>query len=328
MKKLLASIVLAAAGAAAFGMWSLSTPYKGFQEPVILELPKGTGTRTMAAMLAEQGVIRNGWQFQLARLLRPGTRLQAGEYRFHEPASVWTVYERIRQGDVFLVELRIPEGYNIYEIAESVAAAGLATESEFLAAARDGSLIRDLAPQATTLEGFLFPSTYHVPRRITARDLCRTMTDQFRRQWRSLDASVPVLKAVTLASLVEKETGAAEERKLVAGVYSNRLREGMKMEADPTTIYAARLSGNWRGTIYRSDLQREHPYNTYAVAGLPPGPIANPGRAALEAALHPAATPYLFFVAKPDGSGRHNFSVSLSDHNRAVSLYRSRRNAD
>jgi UPF0755 protein len=282
----------------------------------------------MAKLLAERGVVSQAWQFQVARLSRPGSALQAGEYRFAEPATVWTVYDRIRRGDVYLTELRIPEGYNIFEIAGAVAEAGLSTEAEFLRAARDPSLIRDLAPEATTLEGFLFPSTYHVPRRITARELCRMMTEQFRRQWQALAPRGPVLSTVTLASLVEKETGVAAERPLVAGVYANRLKQGIRLEADPTTIYAARLNGNWRGTIYRSDLDRQHPYNTYAVPGLPPGPIANPGRASLAAALRPADTPYIFFVAKPDGSGGHNFSTTLADHNRAVALYRSRRHAD
>jgi UPF0755 protein len=296
MKKFLLALALAAATVAAFAYISLGRPYKGFSEPVLLEIPRGTNTASMAKLLAERGVVSQAWQFQVARLSRPGSALQAGEYRFAEPATVWTVYDRIRRGDVYLTELRIPEGYNIFEIAGAVAEAGLSTEAEFLRAARDPSLIRDLAPEATTLEGFLFPSTYHVPRRITARELCRMMTEQFRRQWQALAPRGPVLSTVTLASLVEKETGVAAERPLVAGVYANRLKQGIRLEADPTTIYAARLNGNWRGTIYRSDLDRQHPYNTCRPArspilAAPPWPLrcAPPIRRTSFSSLSPTA---------------------------------------
>jgi len=148
------------------------------------------------------------------------------------------------------------------------------------------------------------------------------LTDQFRKEWKAIGGGANALATTTLASLVEKETGVPEERAIVAAVYQNRLKQGMKMEADPTTIYSAMLEGVWRGTIYKSDLQRAHPYNTYAVTGLPPGPIANPGRAALAAALHPAASDFLYFVAKGDGTGRHNFSKTYAEHSRAVVAWR------
>lgn len=303
--------------------FSLYRPYQGFSQEQFVEFPKGTGTVEMAKWLADAGVIPSRWHLLAARALRPGQRWQAGEYRFHKAASPWEIADRLRRGDVYLVELRIPEGYNLFDIGEAVKQAGLKNAAGFVAEARKPTLIQDLAPHAPSLEGFLFPSTYHVPRKIGADALCRLFTDQFRKEWKAAGgAKDNVLQTVTLASLVEKETGVPEERALVAGVYKQRLEKGMRLEADPTTIYAAMLEGVWRGTIYKSDLQRVHPYNTYAVAGLPPGPIANPGRAALAAALHPKDTEFVFFVAKGDGSGGHNFSKTYAEHSRAVQAWR------
>jgi UPF0755 protein len=313
--------VLVLAGAAGIAL-TLNRPYQAFGAVQFVEFPKGTGTMEMAKRLAEAGVIPTRWHLLAARVMRPGQSWQAGEYRFQKAATVWAVAERLRRGDVYLVELRIPEGYNLYDIGSVVEQAGLGEARSFVNAARNPALIRDLAPGAPSLEGFLFPSTYFVPRNIGADGLCRLLTEQFRKEWKAAGGSNGALQAVTLASLVEKETGVAEERAVVAGVYRNRLQQGMKLDADPTTIYAAMLEGVWRGTIYKSDLQREHPYNTYAVAGLPPGPIANPGRAALAAALRPAASEFLYFVAKGDGSGRHHFSKSYAEHARAVAAWR------
>jgi UPF0755 protein len=320
-RALLILVVLLAVVAGAIGV-TLGRPFQGFQTESFVEFPKGTGTMEMARRLAEAGVIPTRWHLLVARALRPSQRWQAGEYRFHKAATVWEVADRLRRGDVYLVELRIPEGYNLYDVAAAIEQAGLVKAQAFLAEARHPSPIRDLAPQAPSLEGFLFPSTYHVPRKITAEALCRLFTEQFRKEWKAAGGNGNVLATVTLASLVEKETGAGEERPIVASVYQNRLQKGMKLDADPTTIYAAMLEGVWRGTIYRSDLQRVHPYNTYAVAGLPPGPIANPGRAAIAAALRPATTEYLYFVAKGDGTQRHNFSKNYADHQRAVIAWR------
>ena len=186
-------------------------------------------------------------------------------------------------------------------------------------------MIRDLDPAATSLEGYLFPSTYRLTRRTTATQLTRLMVDQFRKAWKQAGATPDdgAHRIVTLASLVEKETAVPEDRPRVASVYANRLRLGMKMDCDPTVIYAALLDGRYRGTIYRSDLENPSPYNTYLHPGLPPGPIANPGLASLKAALRPEQTSYLFFVAKPDGSGGHVFSESMAAHNAAVQAYRS-----
>ena len=311
-------------------MFSLAQPYKGFSSEVILDFPKGTSTSDMASELANAGVIRASWQFLLARAFRSNARLQAGEYRFANPASVWTVFDRIARGDVFFYELTVPEGSNLFDIAQSVNQLGFLKGSDFLAVARDPALIRDLSPTAPTLEGYLFPSTYRVTRATSVQQLCRMMTDLFRKKWHELQPgdTASLAEIVTLASLVEKETAVPEERPVVASVYKNRLRLGMALDCDPTTIYAALLEDRYRGVIYKSDLASANQYNTYRHAGLPPGPIANPGLSSLKAALAPANTEYLYFVAKPDGSGGHHFSTSISEHDRAVLDYRRRRNSN
>jgi UPF0755 protein len=215
----------------------------------------------------------------------------------------------------------VPEGYNMFDVADAVAKLGTMPADDFLAAARDPSLIHDLDPHAQTLEGYLFPSKYRVYRKTTAREICRMMTNEFRAQWQSLAAGQSVHDTVTLASLVEREARLPQERPRVASVFANRLRIGMRLQCDPTTVYAALLDGRYRGVIHQSDLESTNPYNTYQHAGLPPGPIANPGLSAIKAALTPDDTPYLYFVAKADGSGGHTFSDSLQKHDVAVAQY-------
>jgi UPF0755 protein len=261
----------------------------------------------------------------MARALNPGKRPQAGEYQFARADTPSNILNRIARGDVFYYELVVPEGSNMFDIAASLSRFDFLKASDFLRAARNPSLIHDLAPEAPTLEGFLFPATYRITRAATVQQLCAMMTSQFRKEWRELQRSAqnkPVNGIVTLASLVEKETGRPEDRPIVASVYENRLRKGMALDCDPTTIYAALLDGRFRGAIYRSDLASDNAYNTYRHAGLPPGPIANPGLASLQAALMPAETDYLYFVAKPGGSGGHQFSETIAQHNVAVQKYR------
>ena len=304
---------------------SLNTAYQGFRDPVILDFPKGTSTQAMADELAQHGVIRYSWQFLMARALNQSRKLQAGEYRFARADSPSDILSRIARGDVFFYELSVPEGSNMFDIAASVGRFNFLKAADFLRAARNPSIIRDLAPEAPTLEGYLFPATYRITRSTTVEQLCAMMTAQFRKEWRELQDAAhgrPVNEIVTLASLVEKETGRPEDRPIVASVYQNRLRRGMPLDCDPTTIYAALLEARYRGTIYRSDLASDNPYNTYRHAGLPPGPIANPGLASLKAALAPAETAYLYFVAKPDGSGAHQFSETIEQHDVAVQQYR------
>jgi UPF0755 protein len=301
MKRLLLALVLLAAIAAGLAYVSLGTAYQGFGAPVILEFPKGTSTQAMADELARSGVIRYSWQFLVARALHSGKRLQAGEYLFSRADTPENIFSRIQRGDVFFYELVVPEGSNMFDIAASLARFNFLKPAEFLRAARSPALIRDLAPEAPTLEGYLFPSTYRITRATTVQQLCVMMTGVFRKHWRELQSSappgVPVNDIVTLASLVEKETAVPDERRIVASVYDNRLRNGTTLDCDPTTIYAALLEDRYRGAIHRSDLNSDNPYNTYRHAGLPPGPIANPGLASLQAALAPAETEYFYFVA-------------------------------
>ncbi|MCC6264949.1 MAG: endolytic transglycosylase MltG [Bryobacterales bacterium] len=316
-------LALAAGTFAVFTWRQLGTPYQGFGEKaVFLEVERGMSSGRIAERLAEAGVIAHPWQFLLLRYLRPGATLQAGEYRFTGAASARTVFSRLARGDVYYVTLVIPEGANLFEIAALVDASDLRNAKDFLKHARDPSLVRDLDPEAPSLEGYLFPSTYQFRRGITSAEICARLTGEFRRQWKALGAPTGAHRMVTLASLVEKETSIAEERPVVASVYWNRLHEGMRLDCDPTVIYAALLEGKYRGAIYRSDLERDSPYNTYRRAGLPPGPIANPGAAALRAAIHPAETAFLFFVAKGDGSGAHRFSENLTGHTANVNDYR------
>ncbi|HTD44271.1 MAG TPA: endolytic transglycosylase MltG [Bryobacteraceae bacterium] len=314
--------VLLAIAALAAG-WALLSPYRGFEGDTYVDIPRGTGAVGIAQALADGGVIRYPWQFWLMRATHPSAKLQAGEYRFATAASVREVFDRIARGDIFYFEFTVPEGSNIFDIARALEAQGVMAVEDFLSAATDASSIRDLAPKAKTLEGYLFPSTYRLSHHTTPAQLCKRMTDEFRKEWNRLAAgqTAEVHRTVTLASLIEKETGVAEERPLIAGVFTNRLEKGMRLECDPTTIYAALLDKRYRGAIHRSDLASANPYNTYQNAGLPPGPIANPGAQALTAALHPAETNYLFFVAKPSGDS-HHFSASIAEHEKAVEAYR------
>jgi UPF0755 protein len=326
MKKialLLLLLILLAGGALYF---SLVMPYAGYENEAFVIIPPRTGTREIARMLQRAGVIQSEWQFLIARALDRRSVLQAGEYRFDRAMTPWDVFHKIARGDVFFYELRIPEGSNMFDIAAALEKLGLIKQAEFLAIARNPALVRDLAPAAPSLEGYLFPSTYRLVRSTTPQQIAREMTSQFRKAWKDLGGGdTDVNRLVTLASLVEKETGIPTERPAVASVYVNRLAQNMKLDCDPTTIYAALLEGRYRGTIYRSDLQSTNPYNTYRSPGLPPGPIANPGVASLKAALQPATTNYLYFVARPDGSGGHSFSETLDQHNQAVRTYRSGR---
>jgi UPF0755 protein len=298
-------------------------PYKGFHDELYLDFLKGTSTKAMANQLAEAGVIRYPWQFLVVRAMHPSAHLQAGEYRFTQPASPSDVLRRIARGDVFFYELTVPEGSNIFDISSLVDQLGVIPSTEFIRAAANAAQIRDLDPQAATLEGYLFPSTYRLTRHTSAEQLTKKMTDEFRREWKSIaPPGQNVHDTVTLASMVEKETGVAAERPVVASVYKNRLRIGMKLDCDPTAIYAAMLEDRYQGTIHQSDLASRNTYNTYRHAGLPPGPIANPGAASLKAVISPADTDYLYFVAKPGGEGSHTFSADYAAHERAVQVYR------
>jgi UPF0755 protein len=315
---LLALVFVAAGG---YALYRVGQPYRNFSGDVFVEFPHGTGTGAMADELARAGVVRSRWDFLIARTLSREGVLQAGEYRFQRAASPLEIVGRIRRGDVFFYELVVPEGKNMFDIAASVEELGLFKGAAFLEAARNPAMIHDIDPKSPTLEGYLFPDTYKLSRHTTPEKLCRLMTARFREAWAALHTDANVHDTVTLASLVEKEGKLAEERPRIAAVFANRLRIGMKLDCDPTTIYAALLENRYRGTIYRSDLNRDHLYNTYRHAGLPPGPIANPGLASIKAALAPESSDALYFVARADGSGGHEFSSNMAAHESAVSRY-------
>jgi UPF0755 protein len=326
MKRLLALLVVLAGIGGGTAVWLrrelFTARHKGFGEPVFFEIEKGAPTRVVGEELARLGVLRAGWHLLAMRTLHPTAKIQAGDYQFAEAASAAEVFDRLRRGDIYTREFLVPEGSDIFDIAELAEKQGLAKAEDFLAAARNPALIADLDPLAPSLEGYLFPSTYRFRRKVTAQDICLAMTQQFRKVWRSLGSGAGVHRTVVLASFVEKEAKLPDERALIAGVYANRLAQGMKLDCDPTVIYASLLAGKWKGTIHRSDLDRESPYNTYLKPGLPPGPIANPGLKSLEAALEPADNGDLFFVARPDGSGGHIFSRDSKSHAKAVVEYR------
>jgi UPF0755 protein len=295
----------------------------GPRHEVFVEIPPGTGTGQIARQLKRQGVISSRFTFLALRLFERG-RLKAGEYRFDHPANVFEVYERIRHGDIYYRSIIVPEGYNLFDIAAAVEAAHLATRQQFLVAARQNvSLISDLDSQAQTLEGYLFPDTYRFQRLDSPEIILATMVRRFRAAALQAGLHSDCHHIVTLASLVEKETPVADDRPLVASVLDNRLARNMPLMTDPTVIYAAMLDNAFRGTIHRSDLQRDSDYNTYRHTGLPPGPICEPGLAALEAAMHPAHTDYLYFVADPSATGHSRFATTLQQHERNVAAYRS-----
>ena len=325
MKKIVFAVLLAIVAAAVMvPKFVLDARFKGFAAPVDLEIAKGESTRVIAAQLAQAGVIQSPYALMAARALHPGAKLQAGSYRFEKAATPSEVFDRLMRGDVVHYEATIPEGSNIFDIATIAGKIPFLNASKMLAILKNPAPIRDLDPLAPTMEGYLFPSTYRLSRHTTEDQLARMMTAEFRRVWKqSAPPGASAHDVVTLASMVEKESAAKEERPVVAAVYANRLLKNMRLDCDPTTIYAAMLDGRYRGKIHRSDLDSDNPYNTYKHMGMPPGPIANPGAGSIAAALKPDMdSKYLFFVAKPDGSGRHNFAVDLAGHNRNVAEYR------
>jgi UPF0755 protein len=302
--------------------WALLIPVAP-PVPQVLLFPAGSSSKSIAAELEGAGVVRSQLAFQLLHYVTPQQTLKAGEYRFVRPASGLEVFNRVARGDVLMRMVVVPEGYNVFEIAAAIEAAGLGKKADFLSEAmHDTALIHAVDPEAKSLEGYLFPDTYQFSRIMSMRDMAAAMVKRFQKEAQTLGLPQNPHRIVTLASIVEKETAAPDERSEVASVYRNRLAKNMALAADPTVVYGALLKGNYRGTIYQSDLQSDSPYNTYKFAGLPPGPISNPGAASLEAALRPADTAFLFFVAAGDGSGRHHFSADFEQHERNVIAYR------
>jgi UPF0755 protein len=334
-------IALVCAAVAGYAVYSPIGPPAGTSDAAAtyVDIAPGTGSQAIAAKLAQAGVLRSRYAFLLLRTVKGG-KLIAGEYRFNHPAPATEVYSRLTRGDVYTIPLTIPEGYNLFDIAQAVESARLGSRDAFLAAERSNtSLISDLAPNASSLEGYLFPDTYRFARHVPPSQILAAMVKRFRQvaaqlSLTTVDHGVPhssrsdewgdnppsLSDLVTLASLIEKEVSQDSERPLVASVFENRLARDMPLATDPSVIYAALLENRYRGAIYESDLQSNSPYNTYRHTGLPPGPICNPGIAALKAALAPASTGFLYFVA--DAQGHSRFSATLQQHSQQVQVYR------
>ena len=300
------------------------TPAKpDLSDKVVVNVPQGQSLKTTADLLYQKNLIKDSFKLVLiARIKGYDTRLKAGEYLLSAAMTPRQILEIMVNGEVKLHKLTIPEGYNIYQIAEVVAETGFGTKEDFVRTASNSGLVQEMGVAADTLEGYLFPDTYFFPRDVSIDQIISTMVKRFwsifTPQWKEQGQSIglTVHQVVTLASIIEKETGAPFERPLISSVFHNRLRKKMRLESDPTVIYGIE---NFDGNLTRKHLKTHTPYNTYKIRGLPVGPIANPGRAALEAALYPDETDYIYFVSKKNST--HHFSTTLKEHNRAVRKY-------
>ena len=295
-------------------------------------IPYGSSTADIFRRLAAEGIVSPAWMAELYyRIARSATPLQAGEYRFPRPDGLSDVIARMARGDVVRYPIVVPEGLTAEETFELFWSRGISRPEAFRAAFRSPQLISSIAPGAPDLEGFLFPDTYVVTRSTSAHQIVESMLANFRKHFtpdlreRAAELPLTTRQAVTLASIVQKETGISSEEPVIAGVYWNRLRRGMRLQADPTVAYALKVDGKWSGTLYRSDYGYASPFNTYLADGLPPGPICNPGVLALRAAVRPARTDFLYFVA--DNSGGHVFSRTFQEHLDAIAASRRLRGA-
>src|SRR4029077_15086767 len=297
---------------------------------VFVDVPHGASRRYVAYILRKNGVIRSATAFEIYARRNPKRTLQAGEYFFDHAATGMDVFWKLAKGDVYQQAFTVREGETMFDIARELAAGKFMPAGDFLFAAGDTALIRDFAPGAQTLEGFLFPATYELPRHPSASALTAEMVRKFKEEWKRLAPPATgeqagqsdhraMLRIVTLASLVERETPKPDERPLVAGVFENRLKKGMLLQCDPTVIYALQMDGRYNGTLTGKDLHEDSPYNTYTRGGLPPGPIGNPGEISLRAALAPADKQYLYLAANTQGG--HFFSPTLEKQNQNVNRY-------
>jgi len=306
--------------------WADRPAGSAVQEKLFTVSP-GQGLKQTADSLQQEGLVSDALRFTiLTRLDKKDKLLKAGEYIFSSSMTPREILQQMVEGRVHLYRLTIPEGYHLVQIAAAVATAGLESEKRFLDTARDPQMARSLGIEADTLEGYLFPDTYYFPRGLDSATIIATMVKQFKaafkpaweRQAKALGMTVH--EVVTLASIIEKETGASQERPLISSVFHNRLKKGMRLETDPTVIYGI---PDFDGNIKRRHLETHTPYNTYKIKGLPPGPIASPGALAIQAALYPAQSEYLYFVSKKDGT--HQFSTTIKQHNAAVKKYQLRK---
>jgi UPF0755 protein len=330
VRKLVWLILIGIAATVGWLCWALLIPAAPPSQTFVMLRP-GYSTRRIAAELKNAGVIRSQEAFVLWHYYHHGRSLKAGEYLFDKPANIIDIQKRLRRGDVYFHTVVVPEGFTMFDIARAVEAAGLGSADNFLQVAEtDTTLVSDIDPHARSLEGYLFPDTYQFSRMMTMQDVAATMVKQFRQVAAQIGlvsgsgdspaTTSSLHEVVAMASIVEKETSVPEERPVVASVYYNRLDKHIALDADPSIIYAELLKGSYQGALHHADMQFTSPYNTYRNAGLPPGPIANPGRSALEAAMHPAHTDYYYFVA--DAQGHHRFARTIEEHNKNVIAYR------
>jgi UPF0755 protein len=350
VRKILAVIFVAVLALAGWFAWALLTPVAPPGKTFVMLRP-GYSTHRIAAELKSAGVIRSEKAFILWHDFHRHRTLKAGEYLFENPANIIDLQKRLRRGDVYFHTVVVPEGFTMFDIAHAVEAAGLGPADDFLKVAQsDTALIADLAPNAPSLEGYLFPDTYEFSRMQTMQEMAAAMVRQFRQVARQVGlidapegiapslnspdieiqagtgsrdpnaAPTEIERIVIMASIIEKETAVAEERPLVASVYYNRLEKKIALDADPSIIYAELLAGTYAGALHHDDMRFDSPFNTYKHTGLPPGPIGNPGKSALEAAMHPAQSDYYYFVA--DAQGHHRFARTMEEHNKNVDAYR------
>ncbi|MDR2461276.1 MAG: endolytic transglycosylase MltG [Deltaproteobacteria bacterium] len=292
---------------------------------ILVTIPQGASYPQIASLLYEAGVIRDADAFVLAirikSRLRQQVGIKAGEQALDPSKNTWETIATLVKGNFKFYPFTIPEGWNMADISRAVEASGFGSAQDFWALCHDQEFIRSLGLDTNTLEGYLFPETYNFPKSMSQRAIAKAMVDQFFKIWNKYEAEAAARgltrnEVVTLASIVEKETGVASERPLIAAVFFNRLQKKMRLQTDPTVIYGL---VNFDGNLTRRDLETPHPYNTYIIDGLPPGPIASPGEAAIKAVLNPSKTKHLYFVSKNDGT--HHFSETLAEHNRMVAQY-------
>ncbi|MDR3203202.1 MAG: endolytic transglycosylase MltG [Deltaproteobacteria bacterium] len=329
--RMIGLIGLAVVCALFFGFFALLRYGDNFLPPenvsreIIVDIPPGATAAQVAEILHKAGVIRSTDAFMKAIKIRgyikKNTGLKAGEHVLNPSLSVWENLSLLVKGNFKVYNITVPEGRSMREIGKSLEDAGLANASEFLALCRNHEFISSLGFHAESLEGFLFPETYAFTKNTQVKDIIKAMTNQFWKVWKKYDAlaakkGLSVNEVATLASIVEKETASPKERPIIAQVFFNRLKRKMRLQTDPTVIYGIE---NFDGNLTKAHLETHHPYNTYLIAGLPPGPIANPGEEAIKAVLNPSPGQYLYFVSKNDGT--HHFSETLAEHNRMVNRY-------
>ena len=315
-------------GAVSAGLWRyLDTPAGPEQVERYVEIPSGTAFIEVARILEREGIIRGVRRFRwLAWLKGTEKQIKAGDYTFHPAMKPAEVLDRLVKGESQTVTVTIPEGYTMGQIAHLLQEKGLADAGSFLSLASDERFVQSLGIHGVSLEGFLFPDTYRLSKGMGEKRIMQVFVARFQAVFkdeyrtRLVDLRVTLEELVTLASIIEKETADPAERHLISAVLHNRLKRGMMLQSDPTVIYGMK---DFRGNLTSEDLQKEHPYNTYLVKGLPPQPIANPGEASLKAALFPSSVPYMFFVSKNNGT--HHFSTTLEEHERAVNTYQRKR---